>query len=128
MCVCLRVSVVSLKICNAQCSCLSVILHGFVVVCALRSNNQPEAEETEQRLEVPPCGFVLFSFILKPSLVIYAEDEATCMMSWSADSNWTFVLPDPSPAHRKGDLSEDDKAYYENLPFHGLQSPQSKVS
>ncbi|CAG7834604.1 unnamed protein product [Allacma fusca] len=33
----------------------------------------------------------------------------------------------PSPAHRKGDLSEDDKAYYENLPFHGLQSPQSKL-
>ncbi|ODM99879.1 Hemicentin-1 [Orchesella cincta] len=32
----------------------------------------------------------------------------------------------PSPAHRKGDLNDDGKAFYENLPFHGLQSPQSK--
>ncbi|CAL8111067.1 unnamed protein product [Orchesella dallaii] len=44
-------------------------------------------------------------------------------------STSTLPLPssnDPSPAHRKGDLNDDGKAFYENLPFHGLQSPQSK--
>jgi hypothetical protein len=39
-----------------------------------------------------------------------------------------FLSLDPSPAHRNnGDLSDEGKAFYENLPFHGLQSAQSKV-
>ncbi|XP_035702985.1 uncharacterized protein LOC110843952 isoform X6 [Folsomia candida] len=53
--------------------------------------------------------------------------DASPSLSTNFTSTYTHFT-DPSPAHRKGgDLHDDNsKAFYENLPFHGLASPQSK--
>ncbi|XP_035702981.1 uncharacterized protein LOC110843952 isoform X2 [Folsomia candida] len=63
-----------------------------------------------------------------PHLISSQETSDTPVSTTTLTRKRKRPSKDPSPAHRKGgDLHDDNsKAFYENLPFHGLASPQSK--